>query len=56
MVSVEGVSGFDVGMVTLTGEAGKAAVEGKGVDENNPDIKKLLRKATDRDLDLLATE
>ncbi len=53
MVSVEGVSGFDVGMVTLTGETVRLQLKKKGVEENNPEIKKVLRRAGDRDLEML---
>ena len=53
MVSIEGVSGFDVGMITLTGEAVRLQMKKKGYEENNPEMKKVLRRASDRDLDLL---
>ncbi|HXB42750.1 MAG TPA: regulatory iron-sulfur-containing complex subunit RicT [Puia sp.] len=53
MVSIEGVSGFDVGMVSLTGEAVRLQMKKKGYEENNPDIKKILRRASDRDLEVL---
>ena len=52
LIAVEGVSGFDVGEVSLTGEIVRIQMKKKGVDENNPDMKKVLRRATDRDLDL----
>jgi cell fate regulator YaaT (PSP1 superfamily) len=53
MVSVEGVSGFDVGSVSLTGELVRIQMKKKTVDEFHPDMKKVLRRASDRDLDLL---
>jgi cell fate regulator YaaT (PSP1 superfamily) len=53
MVSVEGVSGFDVGSVSLTGELVRIQMKKKNVDEFHPDMKKVLRRASDRDLDLL---
>ncbi len=53
MVSVEGVSGFDVGTVSLTGELVRIQMKKKSVDEFNPDMKKILRRSSDRDLDLL---
>src|SRR6201991_5271724 len=53
MVSVEGVSGFDVGEESMTGEMVRLQMKKKGVEENNPDIKKILRKASDRDLDIM---
>src|SRR5688500_9369384 len=52
LISVEGVAGFDVGEVSLTGEIVRLQMKKKGVDEFNPDMKKVLRRATDRDLDI----
>jgi cell fate regulator YaaT (PSP1 superfamily) len=52
LVTIEGVSGFDVGEVSLTGEVVRLQLKKKGVDEFNPDIKRVLRRSTDRDLDL----
>jgi cell fate regulator YaaT (PSP1 superfamily) len=53
MVSVEGVSGFDVGEVTMTGEMVRLQLKKKGVEEKNPEIKKVMRRATDKDLDIM---
>ena len=53
MVSVEGVSGFDVGEVSMTGELVRIQMKKKSVEEFHPDMKKVLRRASDRDLDLL---
>ena len=53
MISLEGVSGFDVGEVTMTGEMVRLQMKKKGVEENNPDIKKVLRRATEKDLDIM---
>jgi len=53
IVSVEGVSGFDVGEVSLTGELVRIQMKKKSVDEFHPDMKKVLRRASERDLDLL---
>ena len=53
MVAVEGVSGFDVGEVTLTGEIVRLQMKKKGVEERNPDMKKIMRRASDRDLDVM---
>lgn len=52
LVSVEGVSGFDLGEVSLTGESVRLQLKKKGVDEFNPEMKRILRRATDRDIDL----
>jgi cell fate regulator YaaT (PSP1 superfamily) len=53
MVSVEGVSGFDVGEVTLTGEIVRLQLKKKGIEEKNPDLKKIMRRATDKDLEIM---
>ena len=53
MVSVEGVSGFDVGEVTLTGEVVRLQLKKKGIEEKNPEIKRILRRATDKDLEIM---
>jgi cell fate regulator YaaT (PSP1 superfamily) len=50
MVTVEGISGFDVAMVNLTGELVRLQMKKKGVKEDNPEIKKIMRKANDMDL------
>ena len=55
LISVEGVSGFDVGEVSLTGEIVRLQMKKYGVKETNPDMKKILRLATDRDLELRNT-
>jgi cell fate regulator YaaT (PSP1 superfamily) len=53
MVSVEGVSGFDVGEVSVTGEMVRLQMKKKSVDENNPEMKKLLRRATEKDVEMM---
>ncbi len=50
MIAVEGVSGFDVGMVNLTGELVRLQMKKHKFDEKSPDIKKVLRRATDTDI------
>ena len=50
MVAVEGVSGFDVGMVNITGELVRLQMKKHRIDEKSPDIKKVLRRANDTDL------
>ena len=52
IVSVEGVSGFDVGEVLLTGEIVRLQLRKKGIEEFNPEMKRVLRRATDRDLEI----
>ena len=50
-VSVEGVGGFDVGEVSLTGELVRIQMKKKSVDEFSPEIKKILRRSSDRDIE-----
>ena len=52
LVSVEGVSGFDVGEIQMTGEIVRIQLKKKGVKEDNPEIKRVLRPATDRDIEV----
>lgn len=49
MVTVEGVSGFDVGTVSLTGELVKLQMK-KRRAEDTPEVKKVLRRSTNDDL------
>jgi cell fate regulator YaaT (PSP1 superfamily) len=49
MIAVEGVSGFDVGMVNLTGELVKLQLKKHKIDEFAPDVKKILRRASESD-------
>ena len=51
LITVEGVSGFDVGEISLTGEIVRLQMKKYGVKEDNPEMKKVLRVATERDLD-----
>ncbi len=50
-VTIEGISGFDVGEVSLTGELVRMQLKKKGVDEFSPDMKKILRRSSDRDIE-----
>ena len=54
-VTIEGVSGFDVGEVTLTGEMVRLQMRKKGVDEFSQEMKRVLRRATEKDLESLET-
>lgn len=49
MITLEGVSGFDVGMVSLTGELVKLQMKKHGV-KDDMNIKRVTRLATDDDL------
>src|SRR6187551_1216545 len=51
LVAVEGVSGFDVGEISLTGEIVRLQLKKHGVKEDDPELKKILRRANDRDID-----
>lgn len=50
MVAVEGVNGYDVGSVNLTGELVRLQLKKNNIDEKSPDIKRILRRATEQDL------
>jgi len=52
LITVEGVSGFDVGEVSMTGEVVRIQLKKKGADEFNPEMKKVLRRASDRDIEI----
>lgn len=52
LISVEGVSGFDIGEVSLTGEIVRLQMKKRNVREENPEMKKILRRATDRDMEI----
>jgi cell fate regulator YaaT (PSP1 superfamily) len=52
LVAVEGVSGFDVGTVNATGEIVRLQMKKRNADETDPDIKKILRRATDKDIEI----
>lgn len=49
-VTVEGVSGFDVGEVSLSGELVRMQMKKKGVEEFSAEIKKVLRRSTETDV------
>ncbi len=49
-VTVEGVNGFDVGQVSLSGELVRLQMKKHGVKEEDPEMKKILRLSTEKDL------
>src|SRR6187402_1416207 len=51
LICVEGVSGFDLGEVSLTGEIVRLQMKKHEVKEDNPEMKRVLRRASDRDID-----
>src|SRR5258706_4103189 len=52
LISVEGVSGFDVGEISLTGEIVRLQMKKRNVKEDNPEMKRVLRVASGRDIDI----
>jgi len=52
LVAVEGVSGYDIGTINTTGEIVRLQMKKKNADETDPDIKKVLRRATDKDIEI----
>ncbi len=53
MVTIEGVSGFDVGEVTLSGEMVRLQMKKKGVDEFSTEMKRVLRRSTEKDIEMM---
>lgn len=51
-VTVEGVNGFDVGQVSVSGELVRLQLKKAGIKEDSSDIKKILRTSSERDLEL----
>ena len=51
LVTVEGVNGFDVGAISLCGELVRLQLKKKGINEFSDEIKKILRKSNDRDIE-----
>lgn len=50
MVALEGINGFDVGSVNLTGELVRLQLKKNNIKEDSADIKKILRRANETDL------
>ena len=50
MVTVEGINGFDVGQINLTGELVRLQLKKHRIDERNPEMKKVLRLSSEADL------
>lgn len=55
LITVEGAGGFDVGEVSLTGELVRLQLKRKGIKEQDPEIKKILRPASERDIEAWKT-
>ncbi len=52
VVATEAASGHDIGIVTLTGELVRIQMKRKGVKLTSPDILKIYRKASQKDIDI----
>ncbi len=53
MIAIEGISGFDVGEVSLSGEMVRLQMKKKGVNEFSSEMKRVLRRATEKDLEVM---
>jgi cell fate regulator YaaT (PSP1 superfamily) len=51
IVSVEGASGFDVGVVSVAGETARLQLKKKRMTEDDPSIKNILRKSSASDIE-----
>jgi cell fate regulator YaaT (PSP1 superfamily) len=51
LVTVEGVGGFDVGEVSLSGELVRLQLKKRNLAEDSADIKKILRRSSPTDID-----
>ncbi|NNG09297.1 MAG: hypothetical protein HKM92_03940 [Arenibacter sp.] len=52
LVATQATSGHDVGMVTLTGELVRVQMKKKKEDYKKPDLPKIYRKASQKDIDI----
>ena len=50
-ITIEGVVGFDVGEVSLSGELVRMQMKKRGVNEFDPEMKRVLRPSHERDLE-----
>ena len=50
-VTVEGVNGFDLGEICLTGELVRLQLKKRGIEETSVEIKKILRPSNERDIE-----
>ena len=51
LVTVEGVSGIDVGEVSLNGELVRLQLKKRGIAESSPELRKILRRSSPVDID-----
>jgi len=52
IVATQAKSGHDIGMVTLTGELVRVQMKRKNISENDDEILKIYRKASQKDIDI----
>ncbi|WP_299523074.1 regulatory iron-sulfur-containing complex subunit RicT [uncultured Lutibacter sp.] len=52
IIAVEGNPGHDIGTVSLTGELIKVQLKRKGIENDSEEIKKIYRKASQKDIDI----
>ena len=52
IVAVEGTSGHDIGIVSLGGELVKVQMKKRKIREDSEDVKKIYRKASQKDIDI----
>lgn len=55
VVAVEGTSGHDIGIVALAGELVKVQMKKRKITADSEDVKKIYRKATQKDIDIWHT-
>ncbi len=55
IVAVEGSPGHDIGTVSLAGELVKVQMKKRKITEDHEDVKKIYRKASQRDIDIWQT-
>ncbi|OCK43463.1 hypothetical protein BA195_01810 [Tenacibaculum soleae] len=55
VVAVEGSSGHDIGIVALAGELVKVQMKKRKISVDSEDVKKIYRKATQKDIDIWHT-
>jgi cell fate regulator YaaT (PSP1 superfamily) len=51
VITVEGATGFDVGVVSVAGETARLQLKKKKMQEDDPSIKNILRKASANDIE-----
>ena len=55
IVATEAMSGYDIGIITLTGELVKVQMKKKSPDVTTDDLSKIYRKATQKDINIWQT-